>query len=226
MERQRYQAQLRNLDKRLSEQSEEFDDKFTYVHRELMRIKKRFNKLHGTCGISPDAEGCDENHLQQGGFLKKLFRRSNKSRKKSIANTKKLIEKCVAEGIPEAICRNKVAYGEYKGGRRRKRTKKKTRKRRRKSKRRKGGASQKRKNINHKKIVGNNARQNNTPAPILQTTNRGMQIGQEVILVDLVEPFNVGIIRSIDFPHYTIEMQYPSDEGEITVTANEVVLAA
>ena len=109
---------------------------------------------------------------------------------------------------------------------RKKRTKKKTRKRRRKSKRRKGGVSQKRKNINHKKIVGNNARQNNTPAPILQTTNRGMQIGQEVILVDNVEPFNVGIIRNIDLPHYTIEMQYPSDEGEIIVTANEIVLAA
>jgi len=107
-----------------------------------------------------------------------------------------------------------------KGGRRKKRTKKMTRKRR------KGGASQKRSNINHKKIAGNNAVQNNIPPPILQTTNRGMQIGQEVILVDTVEPFNVGIIRSIDFPHYTIEMQYPSDEGEITVTANEVVLAA
>ena len=203
-----------------------------------MRIKKRLNKLHGTCGISPDAEGCDEHHLQQGGFLKKLFRRSNKSRKKSIANTKKLIEKCVAEGIPEAICRNKVAYGEYKGGRRRKRTRKKTRKRRRKSTRRRkskrsrktisknGRGSTKKLNINHKKIVGNNARQNNVPSPVLQPTNQEMQVGQEVILVDNVEPFNVGIIRSIDFPHYTIEMQYPSDEGEITVTANEIALAA
>ena len=113
-----------------------------------------------------------------------------------------------------------------KGGRRKKRRKKKTRKRRRKSKGRKGGASQTRKNINHKNIVGNNARQNNVPDPVLQTTNREMQVGQEVILVDNVEPFNVGIIRSIDFPHYTIEMQYPSDEGEITVTANEIALAA
>jgi len=113
-----------------------------------------------------------------------------------------------------------------KGGRRKKRRKKKTRKRRRKSKGRKGGASQTRKNINHKNIVGNNARQNNVPDPVLQTTNREMQVGQEVILVDNVEPFNIGIIRSIDFPHYTIEMQYPSDEGEITVTANEIALAA
>jgi len=57
-----------------------------------------------------------------------------------------------------------------------------------------------------------------------------MQIGEEVILVDAVEPFNVGIIRDVDLSpngiYYTIEMQYPSDEGEITVTANEVVLAA
>ena len=53
-----------------------------------------------------------------------------------------------------------------------------------------------------------------------------MQIGQEVILTDTVEPFNVGIIRSIDFPHYTIEMQYPSDEGEIIVTADDIVITA
>lgn len=121
---------------------------------------------------------------------------------------------------------DKWVGGRRKKRRRKKRRKKKTRKRRRKSKGRKGGASQTRKNINHKNIVGNNARQNNVPDPVLQTTNREMQVGQEVILVDNVEPFNVGIIRSIDFPHYTIEMQYPSDEGEITVTANEIALAA
>ena len=121
---------------------------------------------------------------------------------------------------------DKWVGGRRKKRRRKKRRKKKTRKRRRKSKGRKGGASQTRKNINHKNIVGNNARQNNVPDPVLQTTNQEMQVGQEVILVDNVEPFNVGIIRSIDFPHYTIEMQYPSDEGEITVTANEIALAA
>ena len=113
-----------------------------------------------------------------------------------------------------------------KGGRRKKRKKKKTRKRRRKSKGRKGGASQTRKNINHKNIVGNTARQNNVPSPVLQPTNQGMQIGQEVSLTDTDEPFNIGIIRSIDFPHYTIEMQYPSDEGEIIVTANDIVITA
>jgi len=104
--------------------------------------------------------------------------------------------------------------------RRKKRTKKKTRKRR------KGGASQKRKNINHKKIVRNNSSQNNVPAPVLQTTNNERHIGAEVILTDAVAPFNVGIIRSIDFPHYTIEMQYPSDEGEIIVTADDIVITA
>lgn len=125
-----------------------------------------------------------------------------------------------------------------KGGRRKKRRKKKTRKRRRKSKGRRkskrsrktmsknGRGSTKKLNINHKKIVGKNSSQNNIPSPVLQPTNQGMQIGQEVILTDTVEPFNVGIIRSIDLPHYTIEMQYPSDEGEITVTANEIALAA
>ena len=87
MERQRYQAQLRNLDKRLSEQREEFDDKFTYVHRELMRIKKRLNKLHGTCG-SPDAEGCDESSNQQGGKRRKTRRKRRKRRKRTFKKRK------------------------------------------------------------------------------------------------------------------------------------------
>ena len=72
MESQRYQAQLKNLDKRLTQQKEEFNDKFRYAHRELMRINRRLNKLHGTCGNSPDAEGCDDNNDQQGGMLEIL----------------------------------------------------------------------------------------------------------------------------------------------------------
>ena len=144
------------------------------------------------------------------------------------ARMNKLFGTCLkdpdAEGCPEPKGGFRKKHRK-RTKRTKKRTRKKTRKRRRKSKRRKGGASQKKKNINHKKIVGNNARQNNVPAPVLQTTNQGMQIGQQVILVENVEPFNVGIIRDIDFPHYTVEMQYPSDEGEITVTANEITPA-
>ena len=110
--------------------------------------------------------------------------------------------------------------------RRKKRTNKKARKQRRKTMSKNGRASTKKLNINHKKIVGKNSSQNNVPSPVLQPTNQGMQIGQEVSLTDTDEPFNIGIIRSIDFPHYTIEMQYPSDEGEIIVTANDIVITA
>ena len=154
---------------------------------------------------------------------------------------------CANPGSPDYSRGCKLLNGAMSGGKRKTRRKKrrKTRRKKRRKKRgktrikrrkkrtnkkarkhRKGRASTKKLNINHKKIVGKNSSQNNVPSPVLQPTNQGMQIGQKVSLTDTDEPFNIGIIRSIDFPHYTIEMQYPSDEGEIIVTANDIVITA
>ena len=60
---------LRNLDERLKVIEREREGELTFLAREIRKIKTRLNKLHGTCGNSPDAEGCDDNNDQQGGFL-------------------------------------------------------------------------------------------------------------------------------------------------------------
>ena len=61
------------------------DDEAQYLiralARDLRKTKARINRLHGTCGVSPDAAGCLE---QSGG---KRRRRRKRTKKKDTPTT-------------------------------------------------------------------------------------------------------------------------------------------
>ena len=79
---------LRNLDERLKVIEREREGELTLLRREIRKNKDRLNKLHGTCGISPDAEGCDESSNQQGGKRRKTRRKRRKRRKRTFKKRK------------------------------------------------------------------------------------------------------------------------------------------
>ena len=58
------------------------EEAFRAIHKELMRIKARMNKIHGRCP-GPDADGCP----QQGGRRKKS--RKSRRRKRTKKKTRK-----------------------------------------------------------------------------------------------------------------------------------------
>ena len=58
---------LRNLDERLKVIESDREGELPLLRRQIRKNNARLNKLHGICGISPDAEGCDESSNQQGG---------------------------------------------------------------------------------------------------------------------------------------------------------------
>ena len=161
-----------------------FDDEAQYqiraLARDLRRTKARINRLHGTCGVSPDAAGCLE---QSGG------RRRKRTKKKT---------------------------------RRRRHKKHKKRKKRRKSRKRKAGASSTRRNINNINVVGKTAAVNEIVNIVPQQGNTGL-FDHEVEVAGYSAPFNRGTV--VDFLNHEtviVEMQYPNDEGEITVSINDI----
>ena len=170
------------------------DDEAQYqiraLARDLRKTKARINRLHGTCGVSPDAAGCPE---QRGG----------------------------------------------KRRRRRKRTKKKTRRRRRKhrkSRKRRAGASSARRNFNHNRnILGKTSTINEILSQPQQQEEKipattemtafliEMLLNREVLVAGYEEPYNRGtVVDVINHQALIVEMQYPSDEGEILVSAFDV----
>ena len=54
------------------------EEAFRAIHRELMRIKARMNKIHGRCP-APDAEGCRQ---QNGGRRRKRTKKKTRRRKR------------------------------------------------------------------------------------------------------------------------------------------------
>ena len=72
---------------------------------------------------------------RKGGIFGLSKAEKAKSARASLAKTEALVKRCIGEGIPEALCHDKVAFGEYKGGKRRRRTRKRKRRKRRKSRR-------------------------------------------------------------------------------------------
>jgi hypothetical protein len=175
------------------------DDEAQYqiraLARDLRKTKARINRLHGTCGVSPDAAGCPE---QSGG---KRIRRRKRTKKKT-------------------------------------RRKRKRRKRRRKSRKRKAGASSARRNINHNRnILGKIPTLNEILSQHHRTqqeekipTNTEMTafllemlLGRDVLVAGYEEPYNRGtVVNVINHQALIVEMQYPSDEGEIQVSAFNV----
>ena len=149
--------------------------------RDLRKTKARINRLHGTCGVSPDAAGCLE---QSGG---KRRRRRKRTKKKT----------------------------------RRRRKRRKRRKIRRKSRKRKAGASSARRNINHNRNILGKTATINEIVTMNQHQNANNLI--EVEVEGYAEPFNRGIIVDrINQETVIVEMQYPNDDGEITVSVNDI----
>ena len=79
---------LRNLDERLKVIESDRQGELPLLRRLIGKNKDRLNKLHGTCGISPDAEGCDESSNQQGGKRRKTRRKRRKRRKRTFKKRK------------------------------------------------------------------------------------------------------------------------------------------